>query len=122
MTQIDPQQTPELNHEQMNVNQTIVMQRNSNGLGIAGFVTTLVAAIIFWSVLVTLSSSASEFVLSLVSAYTLLLPLISAPLWILGFIFSVVGIFKNPRKLAVAGVIISLINVISGSIAISLLA
>ena len=122
MTQIDPQQTPELNHEQMNVNQTIVMQRNRNGLGIAGFVTTLVAAIIFWSVLVTLSSSASEFVLSLVSAYTLLLPLISAPLWILGFIFSVVGIFKNPRKLAVAGVIISLINVISGSIAISLLA
>ena len=115
MTQIDPQQTPELNHEQMNVNQTIVMQRNRNGLGIAGFVISLVAAFISWSLYTTLCSTEPLF-----RAYVEGIAIITAPLWILGLIFSVIGIYRNPRKLAVAGVIISLTNIISGIIAISL--
>ena len=71
--------------------QTIIIQqqpRKSNGMGVAGFVLSLIAMFIGW------------------------IPLIGWALWFLGFIFSFIGIFKKPSGLAVAGLIISLVTVV----------
>ena len=65
--------------------QTIIIQQpvsRSNGLGTAGFVLALIALFLGWIV------------------------------WLLGLIFSACGMFKAPRGLAIAGLVISLIGVI----------
>ncbi|MEA1874777.1 MAG: DUF4190 domain-containing protein [Bacteroidota bacterium] len=53
-----------------------------NGLGTAGFVLSLISLFFGWII------------------------------WILGLIFSFIGIFKKPRGLAIAGLIISLVDII----------
>ena len=63
-------------------------ERKSNGIGVAGFV------------------------LSLVSIFMSVFPLISCLLWFLGLLFSFIGLFKQPRGLAVAGFVISMIGVV----------
>ena len=70
--------------------QVIVRQieRKTNGLGTAGFVISLISAIFFW------------------------LPFVSQILWVFGLIFSFIGLFKRPRGLAIAGFIISFVNLI----------
>lgn len=63
-------------------------QKKSNGLGTAGFVLSLIAIFLCW------------------------IPILDWILWALGLIFSFVGVFKRPRGLAIAGLVISLICVV----------
>ncbi len=73
--------------------QTIVNveQRSSNSLGTAGFVLALLAFLFSW------------------------LPVLNVVawiLWLLGLIFCIIGLFKSPRGMAIAGFIISFIDII----------
>ena len=64
-------------------------QQRSNGLGIAGFVLALIAVFVSW------------------------IPILGWIIWILGAVFSIIGIFKGPpRGLAIAGTILSFIDLI----------
>lgn len=77
--------------EHPNPNQTIFINqeaKQSNGIGTAGFVLSLVAIFLFW------------------------VPILDFILWLLGLIFSFVGVFKQPKGLAIAGLVISLIGII----------
>lgn len=60
----------------------------SNGLGTAGFVLALIGLILCW------------------------IPILDWILWLLGVIFSFIGVFKAPRGLAIAGLVISFIGLI----------
>lgn len=75
--------------------QTIIIQNESpksNGIGTAGFVLALIAFFIGW------------------------IPIIGQIfgffIWLLGLIFSFIGIFRKPKGLAIAGLVISLFWVI----------
>ena len=71
--------------------QTIIVNqpaRQTNGMGTAGFVLALVAFFLCW------------------------VPFLNWILWILGLVLSAVGIFKQPKGLAIAGLVISLIGLI----------
>ena len=71
--------------------QTIIVQqeqKGSNGLGVAGFVLALIAFLTCW------------------------IPVMNFILWCLGTIFSFIGVFKRPRGLAIAGLVISFIDLI----------
>lgn len=59
-----------------------------NAMGITGFVLSLVALLFSW------------------------IPVFSWVLWILGIVFSAIGIFRQPRGLAIAGLAISLVGVL----------
>ncbi len=59
-----------------------------NNLGLAGFILSIVAILLFW------------------------LPFINGICWLLGLIFSAIGVFKKPKGLAIAGLVISLIGVV----------
>ena len=80
------------NNEQSAPNQTIIIsqppENKSNGLGTAGFVLALISFFLCW------------------------IPYLGWILWTLGFIFSFVGVFKAPRGLAIAGLVISCIGLI----------
>lgn len=52
------------------------------------------------------------FVLSIISFFLGWIPFLGWSMWLLGFIFSFIGIFKAPRGLAIAGLVISLIGII----------
>lgn len=73
-------------------NQTIIIQqppaRPSNGAGTAGFVLALISLILSW------------------------MPGVGWVVWFLGFLLSFIGLFSAPRGLAVAGFIISIIDLI----------
>ena len=71
--------------QQIIINQT---QNKSNGVGTAGFVLALIAVFLGW------------------------VPVLGWILWLLGLILSFVGVFKLPRGLAIAGLVISLIGII----------
>ena len=62
--------------------------KQSNGMGITGFVLALLALLLCW------------------------VPVLNWILWILGLIFSIIGMFKKPKGLAIAGLIISLLGLI----------
>ena len=66
----------------------IVEESSSNGIGVAGFVIALLGLIFFW------------------------LPLVNFLLWLLGLVFSVVGVFKVPRGMAIAGLVVSFIGIL----------
>ena len=72
--------------------QTIVIQqppaRSSNGAGTAGFVLALISLFLSW------------------------MPGVGWVVWFLGFLLSFIGLFSAPRGLAVAGFIISIIDLI----------
>lgn len=70
--------------------QTIIVntERNSNSYGTAGFVLSLVSILLSW------------------------LPALNFIIWFLGALFSLIGVFRRPRGLAIAGLIISFIGVI----------
>ncbi|SHI87110.1 hypothetical protein [Pseudozobellia thermophila] len=71
--------------------QTIIITRQeskSNGTGTAGFVLALIALFLGW------------------------IPFLGWILWLLGVILSIIGLFKKPRGLAIAGVIISFLGLI----------
>ena len=76
---------------QSNSGQTIIINqqgRKYNGVGTAGFVLALIALFLGW------------------------IPVLGWIIWALGIILSFFGIFKEPRGLAIAGLIISLIGII----------
>lgn len=69
--------------------QTIIIQqqeKKSNGLGTAGFVLALIGLFLSW------------------------VPVLGWIVWLLGLIFSFVGVFKTPKGLAITGLVISLIG------------
>ncbi len=65
-----------------------VPRHESNGIGTAGFVISLIALFAAW------------------------IPVLGWILWVLGLLFSLIGVFKSPRGLAVAGLIISILGFI----------
>ncbi|MDD4704010.1 MAG: hypothetical protein PHE28_06735 [Bacteroidales bacterium] len=71
--------------------QTIIInqsEKKSNGIGTAGFVLALIAIFLGW------------------------VPVLGWVVWFLGLILSFVGVFKQPKGLAIAGLVISLIGII----------
>ena len=68
------------NNENKNSGQT---ERKSNGIGTAGFV------------------------LALIGLFTAWIPVVGWIIWLLGMIFSFIGVFRSPRGLSIAGLIIS---------------
>ncbi len=64
------------------------VQKKSNGIGTAGFVIALIALFVGW------------------------VPLFGWLMWILGLVFSFIGVFKPPRGMAIAGLIISFLGII----------
>ncbi len=77
--------------QEMATQKTIIIQQKkeaNNGIGIAGFVLSILAL-----------------VLSCV-------PFLNFILWILGLIFSIIGLSKEPKGFATAGLVISLLGLI----------
>ena len=71
--------------------QTIIIEREpqqKNGLGLAGFILALVGLFLDW------------------------IPVLGWLIWLLGAIFSIIGLFKQPRGFAIAGTIISFLGFI----------
>lgn len=62
--------------------------KQKNGIGITGFILSIVAIVLFW------------------------VPVLDWILWFLGALFSIIGVFKKPKGLAIAGLIISFISII----------
>ena len=62
--------------------------KESNGIGTAGFVLSIIAIFLGW------------------------IPFLGWLIWLLGLIFSFAGVFKNPKGLAIAGLVISFIGII----------
>lgn len=83
---VQTQQAPQADH-----NQTIIIQqpsRQSNGAGTAGFILALISLVLSW------------------------VPGVGWIVWFLGFLLSFIGMFKTPKGLAIAGFIISIIDLI----------
>jgi len=77
--------------EQNSSGQTIIIQqqeKKSNSVGTAGFVLALIALFLGW------------------------VPILGWIIWLLGLILSFVGVFKKPKGMAIAGLVISLIGII----------
>lgn len=68
-----------------NTTTVVVEGSNSNSIGIAGFIIALLGLVFCW------------------------VPLVNLILWFLGLIFSLIGLFKSPRGMAIAGIVLSLI-------------
>ncbi|HIV33473.1 MULTISPECIES: hypothetical protein [unclassified Alistipes] len=75
-----------------NQGQTIIInqpaEKKSNGVGTAGFVLALLGLIFSW------------------------VPVLGWILWVLGLILSLVGVFRTPRGLSIAGLVISFLGLI----------
>lgn len=71
--------------QQIIINQ---VEHKSNGVGTAGFVLAIIAIFLGW------------------------IPVFGWILWVLGLILSFAGVFKKPRGLAIAGLVLSLIDLI----------
>lgn len=69
---------------------TVVVKERSrtNGFGTAGFVLALASVCLSWA------------------------PLAGCLIWFFGLLFSFLGLFNSPRGLAIAGFVISLVNVV----------
>ena len=63
-------------------------ERGKNGMGIAGFVLALLGVILCW------------------------VPILGWILWLLGLIFSIIGMCRKPKGLAIAGLVLSCIDLI----------
>ncbi len=85
--QPQPQPQPQAQPQQIIINQQAPAPQK-NGLGVAGFVLALLGLIFCW------------------------VPVLNWILWILGLIFSIIGMFKRPKGLAIAGLVISCIGLI----------
>ncbi|MDY3858458.1 MAG: hypothetical protein ACI30D_01360 [Muribaculaceae bacterium] len=72
----------------MSQENTAYAPRRSNGLGVAGFILALCGLVFCW------------------------VPVLNLILWFLGLLFSFIGVFRAPRGLAIAGLVISLVIII----------
>lgn len=68
--------------------QVVIVEKKGNGMGTAGFVLALIGLIFCW------------------------VPVLNWILWLLGLIFSIIGMFKPKKGLAIAGLIISFLFLI----------
>ena len=66
----------------------VVEKSGSNSMGTAGFIIALLGFVFCW------------------------IPIVDIILWFLGLVFSIIGIFKAPRGMAIAGLILSLVIII----------
>lgn len=62
--------------------------KKKNGIGTAGFILAIIGLVFCW------------------------VPVLDYILWFLGLLFSFIGVFKKPRGLSIAGLIISCIGII----------
>lgn len=88
------------NQENLRHVQTILVREQrykSNGLGTAGFITSLLGLLLSW------------------------VPVLGWILWIVGALLSLIGVFKSPRGLAITGLILSLITLGIGMLFIELI-
>lgn len=91
MEQRNSSESTQIHSTQSPAGQQIIINHqvpSSNGLGTAGFVLALLGLILCW------------------------VPMVNFVLWILGLILSLIGIFKRPRGLAIAGLVLSFIFVL----------
>ena len=87
----DPYHVRPPQFHQFQPQQQVIVTNNgqqSNGAGTAGFVLALISTILFW------------------------LPGVNWVTWFLGALFSFIGLFKSPRGMAIAGFILSFIDLI----------
>ncbi|WP_206192546.1 DUF2510 domain-containing protein [Scrofimicrobium canadense] len=66
----------------------MVVRTETNGIGTAGFVLAIIGIVFSW------------------------VPLLGWLSWLLGAIFSIIGVFKMPRGFAIAGLVLSFFGVI----------
>lgn len=88
------------NQENLRHVQTILVREQrykSNGLGTAGFITSLLGLLLSW------------------------VPVLGWILWLVGALLSLIGVFKTPRGLAITGLILSLITLGMGMLFIELI-
>lgn len=85
---------PQFNHSQPPMIVTQVVTQ-SNRLGTAGFVCSILALVAFFMSI------------SINPARVATCVTIGGILWILGLIFSLIGVFRHPKGLAIAGLVIS---------------
>lgn len=88
------------NQENLRHVQTILVREQrykSNGLGTAGFITSLLGLLLSW------------------------VPVLGWILWLVGTLLSLIGVFKSPRGLAITGLILSLITLGIGMLFIELI-
>lgn len=88
------------NQENLRHVQTILVREQrykSNGLGTAGFITSLLGLLLSW------------------------VPVLGWILWLVGALLSLIGVFKSPRRLAITGLILSLITLGIGMLFIELI-
>lgn len=64
------------------------VEKKGNSLGTAGFVLALIGLLLCW------------------------VPILNWILWILGIVFSAIGVFKAPRGLAITGLILSFVGIL----------
>lgn len=96
------QQSPNANQQTNYVN---LPARKSNGVDYVGFAFSTIGFVI-GIVLIIVSSIMKE---------RNIFPgcLVGGAFWLFGFLFSLIGIFKSPRGFAIAGLIISIVNLIA---------
>lgn len=88
------------NQENLRHVQTILVREQrykSNGLGTAGFITSLLGLLLSW------------------------VPILGWILWLVGALLSLIDVFKSPRGLAITGLILSLITLGIGMLFIELI-
>lgn len=88
------------NQENLRHVQTILVREQrykSNGLGTAGFITSLLGLLLSW------------------------VPILGWILWLVGALLSLIGVFKSPRGLAISGLILSFITLGIGMLFIELI-
>ena len=88
------------NKENLRHVQTILVREQrykSNGLGTAGFITSLLGLLLSW------------------------VPFLGWILWLVGALLSLIGVFKSPRGLAITGIILSLITLGIGMLFVELI-
>ena len=88
------------NKENLRHVQTILVREQrykSNGLGTAGFITSLLGLLLSW------------------------VPVLGWILWLVGALLSLIGVFKSPRGLAITGIILSLITLGLGMLFVELI-
>lgn len=88
------------NKENLRHVQTILVREQrykSNGLGTAGFITSLLGLLLSW------------------------VPVLGWILWLVGALLSLIGVFKSPRGLTITGIILSLITLGIGMLFVELI-
>lgn len=88
------------NQENLRHVQTILVREQrykSNGLGTAGFITSLLGLLLSW------------------------VPVLGWILWLVGALLSLIGVFKSPKGQAITGLILSLITLGIGMLFIELI-